>query len=284
MKHAISLLGLSWALWLSACAPWAPAAPSAVSAPAAQAAPPQLAVPVSAAARQALAPTGVLRVGVYPGSPTALVIHPQTGERAGVTLALGQLMGEQLGVPVQVIEFARVAEILEALKRGQVDMTFTNASPARARDVDFTRALVQLELGLLLPPQSRVSRFAQADQAGLRVGVSQGSSSQGVLTQEFKLTQVVPVASLDVAQQMLRNGQLDAFATNKGILFEMREKLPGFTVSDDRWGLENLAIAVPQGREAGQAFLAAFADQVTRSGRLAVMAERAGLRGLAKAD
>jgi polar amino acid transport system substrate-binding protein len=64
----------------------------------------------------------------------------------------------------------------------------------------------------------------------------------------------------------------------------MREKLPDFKVSDDRWGLENLAIAVPKGREAGQAFLAAFADQVTASGQLSRMAERAGLRGLAKAE
>ena len=278
MTPAIRVALLAWALWLSACAPLAPVAqlPSAAQV--------QIQIPVSNAARVALAPTGTLRVGVYPGSPTSLVIHPQTGERAGVALSLGQLVGQQLGVPVQVVEFARVAEIITAIQRGQVDMTFTNASPARARDVDFSRTLVQLELGLLLPPNSTVAKFAQVDRAGMRVGVNQGSSSQGVLTQQFKQAQVVPVASLEVAQHMLRAGQLDAFATNKGILFEMREKLPDFKVSDDRWGLENLAIAVPKGREAGQAFLAAFADQVTASGQLSRMAERAGLRGLAKAE
>ena len=278
MTPAIRVALLAWALWLSACAPLAPVAQLL---PAAQV---QIQIPVSNAAGVALAPTGTLRVGVYPGSPTSLVIHPQTGERAGVALSLGQLMGQQLGVPVQVVEFARVAEIITAIQRGQVDMTFTNASPARARDVDFSRTLVQLELGLLLPPNSTVAKFAQVDRAGMRVGVNQGSSSQGVLTQQFKQAQVVPVASLEVAQHMLRAGQLDAFATNKGILFEMREKLPDFKVSDDRWGLENLAIAVPKGREAGQAFLAAFADQVTASGQLSRMAERAGLRGLAKAE
>jgi len=279
MTPAIRFALLCWALWLSACAPLAPVAQRPLAA--------LVQIPVSNAARVALAPTGTLRVGVYPGSPTSLVIHPQTGERAGVALSLGQLMGQQLGVPVQVVEFARVAEIITALQRGQVDMTFTNASPARARDVDFSRTLVQLELGLLLPPNSTVAKFAQVDRAGMRVGVSQGSSSQGVLTQQFKQAQVVPVASLEVAQQMLKSSQLDAFATNKGILFEMREKLPDFKVSDDRWGLENLAIAVPKGREAGQVFLAAFADQVTASGQLSRMAERAGLRGLAsptKAD
>ena len=273
--------GLGWllALGLSACtglsqAPNAPNAPSL---------PPVASLAVTAQARQTLAPAGILRVGVYPGSPTSLVQNA-SGQRAGVALELGQFMGQQLGVPVQVMEFARVAEIIDAIQRGQVDMTFTNASPARARLVTFTRPLVQLELGLLLPPHSTVTRFAQIDNPSVRVGVSQGSSSQAALVQQLKQAEVVSVASLDVAQQMLRDGRLDAFATNKGILFEMREKLPDFKVSDDRWGLENLAIAVPQGREAGQAFLTALADEVTRSGRLAAMAERAGLRGLAKPE
>ena len=267
-------LSLGLTLAVSACASLSPA----------PAKPQAIAVQATPEARQALAPTGSLRVGVYAGSPTSLVQNPKTGERLGVTLELGQRLAQQLGVPVQVIEFPRVAEVIEALKREQVDMTFTNASPARARDVRFTRPLVKLELGLLLPPQSPVTRFAQVDQAGLRVGVSQGSSSQAALGQQLKLAQLVPVASLEVAQQMLRSGQLDAFATNKGILFELREKLPDFKVSDDRWGLENLAIAVPKGREAGHAFLDALAEQVTRTGQLAAMAERAGLRGLAKSE
>lgn len=267
-------LSLGLTLAVSACAGLLPA----------PARPQAIVVQATPEARQALAPTGSLRVGVYAGSPTSLVQNPRTGERLGVTLELGQLLAQQLGVPVQVIEFPRVAEVIEALKREQVDMTFTNASPARARDVRFTRPLVQLELGLLLPPQSIVTRFAQIDQAGLRVGVSQGSSSQAALSQQLKLAQLVPVASLEVAQQLLRSGQLDAFATNKGILFELREKLPDFKVSDDRWGLENLAIAVPKGREAGHAFLDALAEQVTRTGQLTAMAKRAGLRGLAKSE
>ena len=274
MKIWLRALGWGLTLAVSACASLSPA----------PAKPQAIAVQATSEAQQALAPTGSLRVGVYAGSPTSLVQNPKTGERLGVTLELGQRLAQQLGVPVQVIEFPRVAEVIEALKREQVDMTFTNASPARARDVRFTRPLVQLELGLLLPPQSTVTRFAQIDQAGLRVGVSQGSSSQAALGQQLKLAQLVPVASLEVAQQMLRSGQLDAFATNKGILFELREKLPDFKVSDDRWGLENLAIAVPKGREAGHAFLDALAEQVTRTGQLAAMAERAGLRGLAKSE
>jgi polar amino acid transport system substrate-binding protein len=52
---------------------------------------------VDPAVTRVLAPTGTLRVGVYPGSPTSLVVNPKTGERAGVALELGQALGKQLG-------------------------------------------------------------------------------------------------------------------------------------------------------------------------------------------
>ena len=236
---------------------------------------------VSTEVRQALAPTGVFRVGVYPGSPTSWVKDPKTGESVGIALDLGKGMAKRLNVPVQVVEFDRVAQVLDALKDGKVDMTFTNASPARARELDFTPALVQLELGLLVPPGSTLRGLADADRAGVRIGVSQGSSSQAALGARLQQAKVVPAASLEQAQQMLRSGQIEAFATNKGILFEMAEQLPGHRVLDERWGLENLAIAVPKGREAGREFLERFAHEAQRGGHIWAMAERAGLRGLA---
>lgn len=200
-----------------------------------------------AGARAALAPTGVLRVGVYPGSPTSLVRDAKTGERAGVAHDLGTELGRQLGVPVKIVEFSRVAQVLDALKAQQVDFTFTNATESRARDVDFTAPLIRLELGYLVPPGSAIAAVGDVDRRGVRIGVTQGSTSQGTLTRQFKSAAVVPAASLKQAQEMLKGLAIDAFATNKGILFEMSDELPGYRVLDGRWGLESLAIAVPQG-------------------------------------
>ena len=236
---------------------------------------------VDPAARAALAPTGTLRVGVYMGSPTSLVLT-RTGERAGVAHDLGRDLARNLGVPVQVVEFARLALVLEALKAGQVDLTFTNATESRARDVDFTPPLVRLELGYLAPRGSAITSVEQVDRAGVRVGVSEGSTSQGVLTRQFKQAKVVPAASLKVAQQMLQQGQIEVFATNKGILFEMADELAGSQVLPGRWGFENLAIAIPKGRTAGMPLVEAFARQVQADGRLQAMLTRAGLRGTAR--
>jgi len=242
---------------------------------------------VSPAANQAiapvivktLAPTGSLRVGVYLGSPTSLVRDPKTGDKAGIAFELGSAFGRQLGVPVEIKEFARLADVLVALKAGAVDFTFTNATEVRARDMDFTAPLLRLELGYLVPPASTLKSVADVDRAGVRVGVAQGSSSQGALGRLFKSASVVPAPSVVQAQVMFRDGQLDAFATNKGILNEMADALPGYRILDGRWGIETMAIAIPQQRGAGMPYLRQFAEDARSSGLLAGIVKRAGLRG-----
>lgn len=233
------------------------------------------------AARAALAPTGSLRVGVYPGSPSSLVRNAKTGEPAGITRDFGMALGERLGVPVQLVQFSRVAEVVDAIKDERVDFTVTNASEARARIVDFSPPLIQLELGYLVPAGSRIQSIADVDRPGMRIGVTQGSTSQTTLGNQFKNAALVPAASMAQARTMLQQGSIDAFATNKGILFELGDGVPQSRVLDGRWGLEHLAIAIPKGRASALPFLSRFADEMRSSGRLQTMIARAGLRGTA---
>lgn len=229
-----------------------------------------------------LAPIGALRVGVYPGSPSSLV-RSGAGEERGVSVDLGKELARRLGVPYAQVEFARVALVLDALKAGEVDFAVTNATPARAAEMNFTAPLVDLELGYLVVPGSKVTRLDDIDRPGVRVGVSQGSTSQGTLTRLYKSATVVPAASLQAAAQLLAKGEIDAFATNKAILFEIADSLNGARVLDGRWGLEHLAIAIPKGREDGMAYMQRFADIVNAEGLVKRAAERAGLRGTVEA-
>lgn len=230
-------------------------------------------------AARTLAPTGVLRVGVYKGSPTSMV--EVKGQTHGIAHDLGHMLGARLGVPVQIVEFPRVAEVVSAVHDGRVDFTFTNASAARAKLVDFTPALVRLELGLLVSKTSTIKSFADLDQPGVRLGVSQGSSSLATLGTRLKQATIQPQPSLSVARQLLERGELDAFATNKGILFELADQLPQHHVLSDAWGYEHLAIAIPMGRSQAMPWLQDFASDVVKQGTLQNMARLAGLRGLA---
>jgi len=282
MLAASRLVALVLCGLVAGCSTGGPSARSSTSEGSAPSAPAAVKPVAPSAVVAALAPTGTLRVGVYPGSPTSSVKLPGRGESAGVAFDIGHALGDRLGVPVQVIEYPKVADIVEALQRQEVDITFTNASAARARVLDFSPPLIRLELGVLVGPALTLTSFNQVDRPGLRVGVTQGSSSQAVLRQRFKHAQVVPVASLAAARQGLQSGELDVFATNKGILFELAQQLPGFRVLDDRWGLEHLAIAIPQGRATGLAFIQHWVTQELPADTLPRMAARAGLRGVAR--
>ncbi len=228
--------------------------------------------------RKALAPTGTLRVGVYDGGPSSMV-KLASGEKAGVAYDLGHELGRRLGVPVEVVQFERVAQVVDALKAGAVDFSVTNSTPARAALADYTPPIIDVELGYLVVPGSPVKTIADVDKPGVRIGVLEGSTSLGALTAIYKNAKVLTAPSLEAARTMLTSHAAEAYATNKSNLNEMSDQLPGSHVLDGNWGFEHMAVGVPKGRDAGFAYIKAFAAEAKASGAVARAAHRAGLRG-----
>ena len=229
--------------------------------------------------QQVLAPTGKLRVGLYPGTPTSILPDAQSGGPRGVGYDLGKEFARRLGVPYEPVVFSKNAEVLEAVKTAQVDMAFTNASAERAKDMDFGPPYLEIELGYLVSQKSAISTPADIDKPGVRVGVTKGSSSDGVLSRDLKSAEVVRAVTVGAAADMMAAGQLDAFATNKATLYEMAEKLPGARVLDGHWGVERHAIAIPKGRDQGRAFVEKFTSDAKSEGLVKAAIARAGLRG-----
>jgi polar amino acid transport system substrate-binding protein len=229
--------------------------------------------------QQVLAPTGKLRVGLYPGTPTSILPDPQSDGPRGVGYDLGKEFARRLGVPYEPVVFSKNAEVLEAVKTAQVDMAFTNASAERAKDMDFGPPYLEIELGYLVPQKSAISTPADIDKPGVRVGVTKGSSSDGVLSRDLKSAEVVRAVTVGAAADMMAAGQLDAFATNKATLYEMAEKLPGARVLDGHWGVERHAIAIPKGRDQGRPFVEKFTSDAKSEGLVKAAIARAGLRG-----
>jgi polar amino acid transport system substrate-binding protein len=207
------------------------------------------------------------------------MVLDKNAQKVGITFELGRELARWLNVPFEVVEYPRIAEVIEAMKRGEVDFTFTNATDARAKDVNFTLPMVSLELGYLVGPGSKLQAIADIDRTGVRVGVTQGSSSQTTLGRMFKHATLVPVDTLKQAAQQIKQGQLDAFATNKGILYELSDNVPGARILGGAWGVEHMAVAIPKGRESGLPYVSSFALSVRRDGTLKSVIGRSGLRG-----
>ena len=231
-----------------------------------------------------LAPAGKLRVGMYAGSPTSMVISARTDDTHGITFELGRELAKRLNVPFEPLIHQRVDQILKAMMAGELDFTVTNATPVRAKDLDFSQTLLSIELVYLVPPNSSVFTVEDIDKPGTRIGVTQGSTSERTLPKLLKNASVVPAPSIKEAAQMIGNKQLDAFATNKPILFEMSDGIPGSRILDGRWGVEHVAVAIPKGREIARDYIRRFVEDVQQSGLLAGAVLRSGLRGSIKAD
>jgi len=107
----------------------------------------------------------------------------------------------------------------------------------------------------------------------LRMGVSTGSSSGTELAARYPRMTLHPVAGLQIVGRMLAAGELDGFASNKAILFELADQLPG------AWGFEHFALGAPKTRAAGLPFLAGFAHLLQHNGRLAEAVAVSRLRG-----
>jgi len=250
-----------------------PAAPQAAAAAGAPA-------PAMAAAREALAPTGALRVGVYRGSPSSYVAGEGGAPARGVGYLLGQAFAQQLGVPFEPVVFAKNADVLAAVREGRVDLVFTNATPERARTIDFSPAVLDVEKSVLVPAASPFGSLDALRGRPVRIGVSVGSSTGTELARVYPAVRLEPVPTLQQAAKLLAQGGIDGFATNKAILFELADQVPGARVLPGAWGYEHFAIGIPQGRAGGRAFLERFAREAAAAGGVLQRAvEQSRLRG-----
>ena len=120
----------------------------------------------------------------------------------------------------------------------------------------------------------------------LAVPVRRGGRTLGVLAVQNRSPRHYSDDETEVLETiaMLRDGRLDAFATNKAILYELSDALPGSTVLGGSWGLEHFAAGIPKGRDGGRAAIARFVSDVQHDGTVARAVARAGLRGTVAAS
>src|SRR5437868_1641189 len=154
--------------------------------------------------RQALAPTGKLRVGLQLGTPHNMIRDSVSGEMKGVAFDLGKELARRMGVPFEPVLYPSVGALLDSGKSGAWDVAFVGFSPARAKEWDFTALHLQIEFGYLIPGDSSISTMADVDRPGIRVAVQEKSGPASFLSGALKTAVVVRASSLDGTVEMLK--------------------------------------------------------------------------------
>ena len=230
-------------------------------------------------ARQALAPTGKLRVGLQLGSPHNVIRDSVSGEMRGVAFDLGNELARRLGVPFEPVLYPSVGALLESGKSGAWDVAFVGFSPERAKEWEFTPLHLEIEFGYLVPPGSPISTMADVDRPGTRVAVQEKSQPDVFLSRTLKNAAVVRAPSLAGTLEMLKTGRADVIFSIKPSLFEASNQLPGSRVLDGRPGVDPHAMAIPKGRDLGVAYARKFIEEAKSEGLVKASIERAGIRG-----
>ena len=231
-------------------------------------------------ARQALAPTGKLRVGLLLGDSTQATKDSASGEMKGVGYDLGKELARRMNVPFEPILYPSIGALLDNGKAGAWDVAFIGFTPARAKEWDFAPAHLEVEFGYLIPKSSSISTMADVDRSGIRVAVQERSGPDAFLSNSLKNAIVVRTANYAGAWEMAKSGKADAVFSIKPILFELSSQSPGSRVLDGSPGTVPQAMAIPKGRDLGSSYARRFIDDAKTEGLVKAAAERSGLRGV----
>ena len=237
--------------------------------------------PPSQGERQDLAPTGKLRVALYTGAPASIVQGATLDQSKGVGFDLGKELARRIGVPFEPVVYPSPGAIMAGLKSGEWDLAFFGPTPERDNVLNFTEPLLVIEHGYLVPAGSPISTIDAVDRPEIRVGAPQGGSVNAFLKRALKNATVVASPSVPAGVEMLKSGKVDAFAANKANLYGLSDEMPGSRVLDGRIGVDEVAIALPKGRESGMAYVRKYAEDVRAEGLVKAAIQRAGLRGAA---
>ena len=235
------------------------------------------------AARTDLAPTGKLRAGVNYGNFILAVKDPATGESRGVAIDLMRELAQRLGVPAEIVAYDSVAKMVDAAPTGTWDIAFLGADPARAGEISFTAAYLEIEATYLVPGSSPLRTALEVDRDGIRVAAPARANYELFLSRNLKRAQLVSTAGADAAFDLLATGKVEAVAGLTQALFDRLEKLPGSRIVEGCFMGVQQSIAVPRGRDAGLAFLRRVVEDAKASGLVARAIERTGARGVSVA-
>jgi polar amino acid transport system substrate-binding protein len=233
-------------------------------------------------ARKELAPTEKLRAGILVGSlgpSTFYTVSDSTaGGLRGVTVDLAAALARELGVPLELVPYPSAEALNQSATTGAWDVTFMTVDHHRQTLVDFGPAYVSFEATYLVPSTSPIRSIADVDQPGIRVSAIRQGGLALRLSQSLRNATLVPAPTLEIAYEMMLQGEVDAIASQRGRLNALASRHPGTRVLDGSFARGKQAIAVPKDRPAALRFVCRFMEKARASGEMQRALDAAGVK------
>ena len=229
--------------------------------------------------RAALAPKGPLRVA-FLVVPLYAAKDAGSGQYSGLAPDIAGELAVRVGVPLELKAYSSVPTMIGAAKNDEYDLVLTGALPERAKLLDFSVAIVDVQQGLLARPGLAARTVDDIDQPGIRVAVLEKGGADLALTQKLKHAEIVR-ASANELFALLASGKVDVMAGTKATLTERSQAMPGSRLLEGSILVEPIALGVPKGRNpSAVAYLNVVVADLKASGKAQRSIENARLVGV----
>lgn len=231
------------------------------------------------ALRDEIAPTGKLRVAIAV-SPAGGAFWSRKTENghAGVPVDLGRAMAAQLGVPVEYVVHSNSGQIVDAAGKNTWDVTFLPKDPEREGRMAFGPIYEVADATYIVKAGSGAKDFASLDQPGVKVAAVNNTTTMRGAIAHLKNAKVTGYQTYDEIFNLLKNGEIDAFALSRDQLNAMAKQIPGTLVLEETFKQTVTAVAVPPNHPQALAFVVRFMTEAIGNGMLRKAYDDNGLR------
>ncbi len=229
-------------------------------------------VKVAAGTVTDLAPSGVLRAALNLNNP--VLVQGTPAAPSGVTVDIAREIAARLGVPVEFRCFPGARDSFTATAADQADICFLAVEPTRAEQIAFTAPYVLIEGVYAVPDQSPLTTAGEVDQAGVRIGVKEGSAYDLFLTRTLRNATLVRG---DEGTAVFLAEHLEAAAGVREPMTEFVAAHPGCRLIKDRFMEIPQAVGTAKSRRAESArFLRELVEELKSAGFVADALRRSG--------
>jgi polar amino acid transport system substrate-binding protein len=226
-----------------------------------------------------LAPHGVLRAAINMGNFLLVTGRTASGDPDGCSPDMARAIAAALGVPVQMVPYAKPGELADDAESDKWDIGLIGAEPSRAEKIDFTAAYVEIEATYLVPAGSPIKSIAEVDVKGNRIAVTARSAYDLWLERNIHNATLHRGNSQAEVVAMFLKDKMEALAGLRPGLIGDLAKIPGSRMLDGQFTAVQQAIGTPKKNVAAAAWLKQFVEDAKKSGAVAKLIEKHGTVG-----
>ncbi|MCY1235300.1 Bacterial extracellular solute-binding protein, family 3 [compost metagenome] len=231
-------------------------------------------------ARDQLAPTGTLRVGLNLANPLLINRGADLSGPSGIAPDMARELARRLGVPVSFVPYETPGELAAAANADEWDVGLIGADPLRAAEISFTSAYLLIDATYLVPPGSPIRALDEVDREGVRIALFEGSAYDLYLRRTLRHATLRGADSIEASFRIFASQGLEALAGLRPCLLAEQERMPGSRLLDGGFTAIQQAIGTPVGRTEGAEYLQHFVEDVVSEGLVGLMIGRNDVQGV----